>query len=63
MDMLKVLLLVILFAITGCAMRLPGDLSSGDDFDCKQKCGYYNPYGNMITAAMCLNDCIRSKNQ
>jgi hypothetical protein len=54
------ILLIILVSLCGCASPYRG-ASAADEFDCKQKCGYYDMHQNPIASGMCINNCIRSR--
>lgn len=61
--MKKLLAALALLALTGCSfMDAPmGGLSQADDFQCKQQCGYFDPRAGIIGPAMCMNQCVASK--
>ena len=57
-------MLVILLSISGCSVVYKD--ASGNpapqrvDFDCKQKCGYYDTNMSPVGTAFCLRDCMAS---
>jgi hypothetical protein len=61
--MKKLLAIAALLALTGCsAFDAPmGGLSQADDFDCKQKCGMFDPRAGIVGPALCMNQCVAAK--
>ena len=57
---MKTLLLIItIFALSSCTIRPP--MNQADEFDCNQKCGYYDVKMNPFIMAQCLNQCRTAK--
>lgn len=57
------LFLYVLF-LTGCVTyhdRFGNPAPQHVDFDCKQKCGYYDTRMSAVGTAFCLNDCMNSQ--
>jgi len=61
------ILIIVLTAIvcfSGCVSwrhSSGAPLSRADEFDCDQKCGYYDTRQNAIGVALCVDSCLRSK--
>ncbi len=59
-----VILLALIAVLSGCVTwrdSYGNRASSADEFECKQKCGYYDTRMNAMGYALCNNDCMRSK--
>jgi hypothetical protein len=61
--MKKLLAIAALLALTGCsAFDAPfAGMSQADDFDCKQKCGMFDPRAGIVGPALCMNQCAATK--
>lgn len=56
--------LATLLTLTACGVmrdQYGNPMSQQDDFECKQKCGYFDPRQSIVSGAMCLNACEKSK--
>jgi hypothetical protein len=56
--------LAILFTLTACGSMLDKNgnpVSVQDDFDCKQKCNYFDPRSSIIGTGNCMIACKESK--
>ena len=59
-----VILLTVIVSLSGCVTwhdRYGNPASSSDQFDCNQKCGYYDMKQNPMMYAVCERDCMQSK--
>ena len=63
--MMKINLAFMVFiSLTACGVirdQNGNPISQQDDFECKQKCGYFDPRQSIIMGGMCLSACERSK--
>ncbi len=58
------LFLIGTFMLTGCVKYYDssGQVASRSvEFDCNQKCGYYDTRMNAFGTAFCIEDCMQSK--
>lgn len=58
------LAITILLTLTACGVmrdQYGNPMSQQDDFECKQKCGFFDPRQSIIMGGMCLSACERSK--
>lgn len=58
------IILVLLLQMFGCVTYRDrnGNLASqSDDFDCKQKCGYYDSKQSGLASGICFPDCMQAK--
>lgn len=54
---MRTLLLIILLTLSGCAEFMPAPMDVTDDFECKQRCGYYDVGMNPLSTAQCMYHC------
>jgi hypothetical protein len=61
---LGLVLMVGILSLSGCAAPRSSSgkpVTQSDEFECNQKCGYYDPKANPFVGGMCKADCLRSK--
>jgi hypothetical protein len=62
---MKILLpIVLLLTLAACGVMRDQNgnpISQQDDFECRQKCGYFDPRQSIIMGGMCMSECERAK--
>jgi hypothetical protein len=54
----------LLLTMTACGVmrdQYGNPMNVQDDFECKQRCGFYDPRSSIVGTAMCMNACERAK--
>jgi len=63
---MRLLAIFILVLISGCAMNRPLAGRNGQpvppkvDFECKQRCGFYDTRQSIVGSAICMNQCVEA---
>jgi hypothetical protein len=58
--------LALIVFLGGCAMDKPLSGKNGQpvppkvDFECKQRCGFYDSRQSIVGAALCMNQCVEA---
>jgi hypothetical protein len=59
---MKKIITILAVVLTGCATpQWNPPITKADQFDCEQKCGFYNRTVGIIESAICVNKCYEAK--